>query len=399
MSLRRSFDWKYQGVYYLAAGLIYAAIFLRSCLLYRDAPALSRVLCLLLLFLGLFLAEMALARRESTWFYPYLLLQAILVLLLIYLPEFEQYDYFSLLFIILGMQVMQKLRLAAGIACIVAFLALIGYKFVRFEGPAEGLTRLLLFGSSIVFPVSYSLAVRRTQEAHARTQSLLQQLQDANRQLQAYADTLQQLGVAHERQRMARELHDSVTQTIFSMTLTTQSALLLLERDPGRVGAQLERLNELAQGALAEMHTLIAELRPGQAPGAGLAAALRRHIDSRPLPEGLTVTLEVDGAQGLLPAEDQGLFRIAQEALNNVAKHASATRARVHLHLDEPYWIEIDDDGQGFDPRQPRAGAGVGLAGMRERADEIGWRLLIQSRPGEGTHIRVEKKPPGEERA
>jgi signal transduction histidine kinase len=110
------------------------------------------------------------------------------------------------------------------------------------------------------------------------------------------------------------------------------------------------------------------------------------------------VTLEVDGEQALFPLEDQGLFRIAQEALNNVVKHAYATRASLHLHMDEPYWIEIVDNGQGFDLQQPQGGGRVGLAGMHERAEEIGWNLIIQSGPGEGTHIRVEKKYPGEER-
>ncbi|MFZ0533931.1 MAG: sensor histidine kinase [Anaerolineales bacterium] len=398
MTTRRSTNWIYQGVFYLAAGLIYAAVLLRSTLIYRDTPVLGQVLGLLLLFLGLFLSEMALTRHGSIWFHIYLVLQAILTSLLIYGPEFKEYDYYSLLFAILGMQAMRYLNSRASFSWFLVFFVLIGVAFFRFEGPVEGLTRLLLFGSVIVFLASYSLAARRAQEARSHNQSLMLQLQDANQQLEKYSDTLEKLGVARERQRLARELHDSVTQTIFSMTLTTQSALLLLERDPNRVGAQLERLSQLTQSALVEMHTLISELRPEQVAGVGLVTSLRQHINDRHLPEGLAVTLEVDGEQALFPLEDQGLFRIAQEALNNVVKHASATRASLRLHMDEPFWIEIVDNGQGFDLQQPQGGGRVGLPGMRERAAEIGWNLIIQSGPGEGTHIRVEKKYPGEER-
>jgi signal transduction histidine kinase len=183
------------------------------------------------------------------------------------------------------------------------------------------------------------------------------------------------------------------------MTLTTQSALLLLERDLNRVGAQLERLNQLAQGALVEMHTLISELRPEQIVGGGLVAALRQHLNSRQFPDGLSVALEVEGDLVLPFIEEQGLFRIMQEALNNIVKHARASQASLRLHMAEPYWIEIGDDGQGFDSQQAQGAGRVGLASMRERAAEIGWILHIQSTPGEGTHIRVEKKYPMEERA
>ena len=396
MTSGRSTNWIYQGVYYLAAVLLYAAILMRSFLLYRDTPVFAKVLGLLLLFMGLFLVELALARHGKIWFLTYLLLQTILTSMLIYGAEFNEYDYFSLLFAILGMQVMRKLNINASLLWMLTFFILIGYRFFKMEGPTEGLTRLLLFGSSIVFPVSFSLAAHRTQEAHTNNQSLTQQLQVANQQMQAYSDTMEQLGVVRERQRLARELHDSVTQTIFSMNLTTQSALLLIEREPSRVGTQLERLNQLAQSAMTEMHTLISELRPEQVAVGGLVTALRQHINSRQLPDGLSVTIEVDGEQTLLPLEDQGLFRIAQEALNNIVKHAHATRVSLRLHMEEPFWIEINDDGMGFDLQQPLGGGKVGLAGMGERAEEIDWILTIQTAPGEGARIRVEKKYPGE---
>ena len=388
----------YQSIYYLAIGLIYTAVLLRSILFYQGTPYLGRMIGLLLCFLLLFLVEHGLSKRVEKWFNIYLGVQSLLVFLLIINSNHEDYDYISILFAILGMQAMQHLKSRSGTFWITIFFILFGVPFIWFEGALEGVIRVILFGSVMIFLSAYSLSTRRAQEAHGQNKSLMQQLQEANQQLESHSDTLKQLGVARERQHLARELHDSVTQTIFSMTLTTQSAMLLLERDPNRVGIQLERLNQLAQSALAEMHTLISELRPEQISGGGLVAELRHHIEARHLPEGLSVSLEIDGDERLSAHEEQILFRITQEALNNVIKHAHASKASILLHIEEPFWIEIEDNGQGFSLEQSQGSGRLGLAGMRERAEEISWDLTIKSTPGAGTRIRVEKKYPAGEK-
>ncbi len=382
----------YQSVYYLAAALLYAAILIRSVLLYESTPYLGIVLILLISLLVLFLLVTGFSSRLGKWLHVYLGVQTILVCVLIYEPDFTEYDYFAILFAVLGMQAFQFLKDRAGIAWITSFIVLIAIPFIFYQGALEGFIRTVLFGSVIIFISAYSLAIRRAQEAHLHTQSLLSQLREANLKLEAYSDTLRQLGVANERQRLRRELHDSVTQTIFSMTLTTQSALLLLERDPSRVQDQLERLIQLAQSALEEMHTLISELRPEEHPRSSLVADLRKHLASRQLPEGLKVSIEVEGEQVLSTHEEQGLFRIAQEAFNNIAKHAHPSKACLRMHMAQPFWIEINDDGQGFDTRQVPGSGQLGLVGMHERAEEIGWVLTIDSTPGVGTHVRVVKE-------
>jgi signal transduction histidine kinase len=381
----------YRSVYYLSSGLIYTAVLLRSILFYQGTPYLGTILGLLFCFLLLFLVESILSNRMGRWIHLYLGLQSLLIFLLIINSNHEDYDYMSILFAILGMQAMQRSSSRSGIVWITAFFVLFAVPFITFEGLLEGVIRVVLFGSIIIFLSAYAWSSRRAQEAYSQNQSLMLKLQEANIQLQSHSDTLKQLGVAHERQHLARELHDSVTQTIFSMTLTTQSALLLLERDRSRVAVQLERLNQLAQNALTEMHTLISELRPEQQPGGGLAVELQQHLKSRQIPDGLTVSLEIDGDSRLTAQEEQGLFRITQEALNNVIKHSQASKVWLHLHLEEPYWIEIADNGQGFDLNQAQGSGRLGLAGMQERATEIRWNLSIQSTPGTGTRIRVEK--------
>src|SRR4030042_2259919 len=140
----------YQRVYYLATGLTYTAILLRSILLYQSTPYLAEVLVLLSCFLLLFLIETNFTKRMGNWFHLYLVLQTILVSILLFGLSNQQYDYFSLLYAILGMQAFQSLNYHSGIAWIALFLILIGYPFIRFEGLLEGLIRLLLFGSVII---------------------------------------------------------------------------------------------------------------------------------------------------------------------------------------------------------------------------------------------------------
>jgi signal transduction histidine kinase len=386
--------WVHNRVYYLAIGLTYVAIFLRSILVYQGTPYFGKVLGLLVGFLLLFLIDLFLSGRVKGWDPVYLGIQTILVSLLFFRPDRMQYDYFSVLYGILGMQAMLKLSYRNGLAFITLFFILLGIRFISLLGVFAGLINTLLFGAIIIFLSAYALSTRRAQLANDRNQSLMDQLQNANVQLESHSDTLRQLGVANERQRLRRELHDSVTQTIFSMTLTTQSALLLLDRDASRVGDQLERLNQLASSALSEMHTLISELRPEQTPASDLVTEIKKQLEGRHLPEGLSVSIQAEGKSKLSLSEEQGLFRITQEAINNVVKHAHASRITLRTHLVEPCWVEIEDDGQGFVLEKAISSGRFGLTGMRERAEEINWSLSIHTAPGKGTRIRIEKRYP-----
>lgn len=249
----------------------------------------------------------------------------------------------------------------------------------------------LVYMTAFALMASYTLASHRARAAIARNQAMLQELEEANRNLMAYSERMEQLTIARERSRLGRELHDSVTQSIFSLTLTSQSAMLLLERTPSRVGEQLSRMKELTEGALAEMQMLISKLSPSKITEGGLVVALRRHINETLLPDGQAVSLEVEGNLPLTPEEEQGLFRIIQESLNNIVKHAGASQATIRLHLTEPVWIVIEDNGRGFNLPQARNGDRVGLLSMGERAAEIGWNLQIFTSPGSGTNVHLDK--------
>src|ERR1051326_8869528 len=141
--------------------------------------------------------------------------------------------------------------------------------------------------------------------------------------------------VVEERNRLARELHDSVTQSLFSVTLLSEAALNLLERDPGKARERLERANELAQGALAEMRALIFQLRPMTLQEEGLLSALKKHLTALQSRYGMVVELRVTGsARRLEAALEDAAFRITQESLNNVVKHSGKKSAQVQLEFD-----------------------------------------------------------------
>ena len=206
--------------------------------------------------------------------------------------------------------------------------------------------------------------------------------QDLRRQAAAIAAN-------EERANLARELHDSVTQALFSMGLTARALELLLDRDPQAVREKLAELRELQKDALAEMRTLIFELRPQGLETDGLAQALRNHAAAVQGRTGMAVAVEVDAEERLPLDMEEALYRIAQEALHNVVKHANASQARLGLRrVGGQLRLTIEDDGVGFDPAAVTRGH-LGLVGMQQRAERIGAALDIGKRPGGGTRIRA----------
>ncbi|HLO31370.1 MAG TPA: sensor histidine kinase [Anaerolineales bacterium] len=386
---RPSADRPSQWIFNLVASFYFTAVFLRSILVYRDRPELGQILGILLLWLLLGVTQPLISPRWSYYFPFYLTLQTLLVFVL--LSSSDLSDFFAALLIILSMQVMLHLSPRVG-GLWIGLCALIMVLLFARAYQAQAVALSLIYTAGNVLLGSYALATRRAQAARNHNQELAHEIQAANQQLQTYVAQLEGMAVARERNRLARELHDSVTQTVFSMTLTSQSAGLLLKRDPARVGAQLEHLNKLAQSALAEIQVLVSTLKPERIARGELVPALRQYLTGSRFQEELSVSLEVEGDQPLKELEEQSLFRIAQEALNNTLKHAQVPCAQVRLHLVEPFWMEIEDQGRGFDLQQTRSGGGIGLTSMDERAAEIGWGLQITTSPGAGTRIRVEKK-------
>jgi nitrate/nitrite-specific signal transduction histidine kinase len=207
-----------------------------------------------------------------------------------------------------------------------------------------------------------------------------------------------QLAVMEERQRLARELHDAVTQTLFSASLIAEALPAIWESDQDEGRQLLHDLRQLSRGALAEMRTLLMELRPAALVEANLSDLLNQLGESVTGRTGVPVTVTVKDQPDLSPDVHVALYRIAQEALNNVVKHAQASQVEVSLRGLPPVAgrgggsieLRIRDDGRGFDPSSvPSDHLGLGLGIVRERAEAIGASLEIESQPGRGTQVVV----------
>ena len=194
---------------------------------------------------------------------------------------------------------------------------------------------------------------------------------------------------AAERSRLARDLHDAVTQTLFSASLIAEVLPRLWERNPEEGQRRLEELRELTRGALAEMRTLLLELRPEALVEAELGDLLRQLAESITGRARVPVTLAVEGQRPLPLEVKVALYRIAHEALNNVAKHAGASQATLNLRcLPKQVELHVSDDGRGFDP-ESISPESLGLGIMRERAEAVGATLTVKSEVGRGTEVVV----------
>jgi len=203
-----------------------------------------------------------------------------------------------------------------------------------------------------------------------------------------------ELSILDERNRVALELHDAVSQKLFGLVLAAESADTLLDTDLDAARVQLARLRELAQQALEELRDLILELRPPNLERDGLATTLRKHIElvRRLQPRAIELDLHVGGSFAADERRDSEVLRIAQEALQNALRHAQADRVVVRLGAaDGVLELEVSDDGAGFDPLSPELRSSrLGLSSMEERARRLGGRLEIRSAAGAGTTVRLE---------
>ncbi len=389
-SLNTKNAWLHRWIYFLTAGLMYMAVFLRSVIGYEQSPQLGLIITLLLVWALIFIGSVFSASRYPRISSALIGLEVFIILSLLLMTHSIRSDLFAFLFAITGMQVMQRhtpriTAIVISLTAIMTFLSLF-----QLFGVLQALALTLVYTALGIFLAAYVWATRQSLAIQEEQQALTSELQDANQKLELYSHQAQQLAATRERQRLARELHDSVTQTIFSMTLAVQTARMSMRRDRKQVAAQLDRLDHLSRNALTEMQALISQLTPDDR-SVGFVEILRHHLAERDRLENLSVELLSEGDQILSPAEQSSLYRIAQEALNNIVKHSQVNSAVLRLHLSEPLWMEIEDHGVGFIPDNITNGGKLGLAGMRERAGEIGWTIEVQSAPGRGTIIRVRK--------
>lgn len=202
-----------------------------------------------------------------------------------------------------------------------------------------------------------------------------------------------ELTIAEERSRLAHELHDAVSQKLFSLRLTAQAAAALVDRDPARAKDELQQVAALAAEAADELRAAVTELRPAALDEDGLIATLRTHVHVLDRAHAAHVTFACDGVRALPATQEEAVLRVAQEALHNALRHSEGDRVEVTLTRTPAGGavLKVVDSGKGFDPRTVRrAGRHLGLVSMRDRASGVGGRLTVHSEPGQGTTIEME---------
>ena len=205
-----------------------------------------------------------------------------------------------------------------------------------------------------------------------------------------------ELATLEARNRFARDLHDSVKQQVFATSLQIAAARALIEKDKNSAESHLSQADELVRQAQKELNVLIGEMRPAALEGKGLAAALREYVARWSEGAEIPAEFHVQGERGVSLEAEQALFRVAQEALANVARHSGARHAEVDLTYSAgTITLRVADDGRGFDTaRGP--GAGFGLQSMRERLVRLGGHVNVESAPGKGTRVECVCPDPSE---
>jgi signal transduction histidine kinase len=221
-------------------------------------------------------------------------------------------------------------------------------------------------------------------------QSLADQVAIAIENVRLY-ERSRELAILEERNRLSRDLHDSVTQTLYSLTLLSEGwRRLIRSGEEPQMDKRLKRVTQIALQALKEMRLLIYQLRPPSLQKEGLIGALRKRLDTVENRSGVTTRLLIDDWIDLPSDLEECLYYVAQEALNNAIKHSSANQLTLKIITEGDYVIlEVSDDGKGFVVNKALQSGGLGLASMKERVSMNGGELIITSQPGQGTKITV----------
>jgi len=254
---------RYRGGY-LIGFLLLGTAALRAVIYYQGQPQLVTAVLFMAGYGLLYATEPLLSPRLRGYRFLYFPLQTALLLVATNLRPFL--DVTCQLYVPLGVQALHAFSRRTAFAWMVFFAVLLTVTMIAGAGWMLGIGVSLVILGGGTFLISYEMLYTQTQADEAESEVLLAKLQRAHQKLEAHAAQAEELAAARERNRLARELHDSVSQLIFSVTLTSQSARLLLERDPTRVPEQLDRLQEMTSSALGQLRSLIAQLRPPQNP-------------------------------------------------------------------------------------------------------------------------------------
>ena len=301
----------------------------------------------------------------------------VLILGLLFLLGSNNSDAFNFLFLILCIHIAVVSIAKVAVLWIALCFGVVSLITLATRG-MEGLYAVVFYAITFVVSGFFGYTIQQVERERDRNQRLVEELQ-------ATQTKLRQLAVVEERNRLARDLHDSVKQQVYAISMQLGAARVLLD-DGNQAYGPVTEAERLAKQAGAELTTLIRELRPSGLEHKTLDTALREYVTQWSRQNGIAADLKLNGASSVPMTSEDTLFRVAQEALANVARHSQARHVRVELaHQWDEIALIIEDDGAGFD--MGRVEKGVGLDSMRERLEETGGHLEISSEKDRGTKV------------
>jgi signal transduction histidine kinase len=354
-----------------------------------NAPtaAVRGTTILLLLAFGVLLAASSLLELPRWAKHVYLLLQTCLVTALLYIHP--DWTVFTLLFFVLSAQAMILLPVRLGAAWIAAFVLIsVVFGLYRWGWP-EGIVALLLYSGGYAMFGIFADALARADAVRRESQTLLAELQDAHRQLQEYAARVEELAVVEERNRLAREMHDTLGHRLTVASVQLEGAQRLCSKDPERAAGMVSAVRDEVREALGELRSTVATLRTPIEADLQLRSSLSRLAAHFEQAAGVTVHQVLPEEMRPLPDTHRlALYRAAQEALTNVQRHAGAEQVWLVLTArEDSVTLLVSDDGHGFSLSGEQTG--FGLRGLRERAAQLDGELHVEPRPGRGTQVSL----------
>lgn len=282
-------------------------------------------------------------------------------------------------------------RIAVTSLAFVVFMATLGLKFRMLGGRIPRPIKHLIFSLQMNLVVFFGLSLVFTLllvNALLNERTIQTRLQKANDDLQRSATQVKQLATVQERSRIAREIHDSLGHSLTALNIQLEGAIKLSQRDPQKAQTLLKEAKRLGSVALQDVRQSVATLRDDTPSKESLQTRLNSLIETLHTSTGITPNINIQLLTPLPEATSMALYRIAQEGITNIVKHAKATAVELSLIADESATrLRLRDNGQGFELSQ--TSTGFGLQGMRERAQSIGGQITVNSRPGEGCEIRL----------
>jgi signal transduction histidine kinase len=381
------------GVAYLTAAAIYVASLFSAPDLRAPAPWIALTLLFVLFALSIYLLPRSYRRFERRL--GLVLFQIALVFATIIVSQGDG-SMPILYFIVVPIAYLSfDFILASGLTLLCLGTLFLAYLIVHGLGPAAA--ALFPYGGGFAFFAAISTALIQQQKGRQRAEQLLAELEDAHEQLRAYTAQVKALAVAEERNRLAREIHDSLGHYLTAITMQLQAAGKLVAEQPERAAESIAKAEEMARESLAEVRRSVAALRTSPLDTVALGDAIGELVEAL-YDSGIATTFSVKGKSQSLPIQAKtALYRAAQEGLTNVRKHAKASAVEIMLAYEpEQVMLTIADNGVG---QRSTASDGFGLPGLRERLSLVGGTLEADNDPEGGfrLHVTVSREVQGDE--